>query len=327
MLSTYMYILIKVLNGSTGNKAEGRSPVEKKMSVTYNPNTPWPLPVLAKFLEVRHKLGYHEIYENGYVRNGEYDVPLSTFGKIVTFWTCRIFMLRVDMEQLGAVHLINDNGYYSKVEIHKNYGSDLVYVQKNSSGEKREVLVTNVNTGDIFSFALRVIAKKTLAGLANNKESQWNSLGGIIYPNKCRLKIWSSNHVVLSMHITLEEVQDTIRAPNPYLPPGFLDPEFSEQPTGSSMIVKLKLENLNEELNFGLQIDKKEEYIRYGQRKYLGLNSDIYVYVRNSPDSIVMSTNFEPAPRTIPHISRTLKFLRPDPIPITNIIKTVLLDK
>ncbi|KAL1431487.1 hypothetical protein MTO96_002258 [Rhipicephalus appendiculatus] len=38
------------------------------MSITYDPDTPWPFPILAKFLEIREQKGFHLFYQNGFVR-------------------------------------------------------------------------------------------------------------------------------------------------------------------------------------------------------------------------------------------------------------------
>ncbi|KAL1416767.1 hypothetical protein MTO96_027542 [Rhipicephalus appendiculatus] len=115
------------------------------MPVTYNPNTPWPLPVLAIFMEVRECRGYHEIYK----------------------------------------------------------------------------------------------------GFANDEWGPWIGQNGTIDPYKYQFKILQSDHVLLSMHITQENIPQ--EPDQVYFPPDYLGLEYSEKPPGSSLIAWLSLEKTDEE--------------------------------------------------------------------------------
>ncbi|KAL1448784.1 hypothetical protein MTO96_028138 [Rhipicephalus appendiculatus] len=66
------------------------------MSSKYNPKDPWPLPVLAKYAEVREYKGFHIIYTNGITRDKTYNIELQKLGEIPDGWTVRVFMFRTD---------------------------------------------------------------------------------------------------------------------------------------------------------------------------------------------------------------------------------------
>ncbi|XP_075740418.1 uncharacterized protein LOC142786684 [Rhipicephalus microplus] len=239
------------------------------MSITYNPDAPWPSRVLAKFIKVREKIGFHQIYTNGYVRGTYYEPILRDIGLIANYWTCRVFMLRADMDFIGAMHLIYNDNYYGKVEITKEDGTNIVSRQ-NSKGVKREdVLVSNVKTGDIFSFGLRIVTHNTLVGVANDVEGPQSYQHGAVRGNSYRFKFWQNNHILLSWHISQEDQEDSERRWDPYLPPDFFVVPYSEQRFGSSMIAWLEL------------ADQLKKFIKVGELtslfRTLKVSSDVEV--------------------------------------------------
>ncbi|KAL1416770.1 hypothetical protein MTO96_027545 [Rhipicephalus appendiculatus] len=211
------------------------------MSVTYDPNAPWPLPVLAKFVEVRDLNGYHEIYTNGFVRSHDYETLLSSMGGIKNDWTCRVFMLRVDMENTAGVHLIYNDDYYGKVEIREAFGADVYSLQNNNGTKRNEVLLKNVKQGDIFSFGLRINNYRDIVGCANDKWGPWTGQNGIIKAQDYRFKIWQRTHVLLSMHITQENFHQ--RPEEVFFPPDYLGLEYSVKPPGSSILACVQLQD------------------------------------------------------------------------------------
>ncbi|KAL3210430.1 hypothetical protein MRX96_037162 [Rhipicephalus microplus] len=186
-------------------------------------------------------LGEDRKKTNGYVRGTYYEPILRDIGLIANYWTCRVFMLRADMDFIGAMHLIYNDNYYGKVEITKEDGTNIVSRQ-NSKGVKREdVLVSNVKTGDIFSFGLRIVTHNTLVGVANDVEGPQSYQHGAVRGNSYRFKFWQNNHILLSWHISQEDQEDSERRWDPYLPPDFFVVPYSEQRFGSSMIAWLEL--------------------------------------------------------------------------------------
>ncbi|KAL1416763.1 hypothetical protein MTO96_027539 [Rhipicephalus appendiculatus] len=236
------------------------------MSVTYNPNTPWPIPVLAKFVEVRECRGYHEIFKNGFVRKHPFETKLSDMGSIKRDWICRVFMLRADMTTTGAMHLIFDPKYYGKVQFSDT--EDIYSLQNNNGAQRNEVLVSNVKVGDIFSIGLRINRHRDLVGLANDVEGPWIGQSGRIDSSKYQFKIWQGNHVLLSMHITQENIpQDSDQI---YYPPDYIYPEYSEKPPGSSLIAWLSLENTDDDLDFGVENNSKKRIYTLWQKAGVG---------------------------------------------------------
>lgn len=288
------------------------------MSVTYDANTPWPLPVLAKYLEVRDSKGYHEIYQNGFRQRKSFEVSLSDMGSIPNDWICRVFMLRTDMESTAAMHVIYNNNYFGKVELGKHTGEDIYSYQNNNGARKNEKLVSDVKEGDIFSIALRVNRLRDLVGGANDVWGPWTGQGGKINPKDYAFKIWQSNHILLSLHVSQEDLEVH---PNDVLyPPDYLGRSYSDKPAGSSMIVWLSLQNPDNELTFGVALEKgKKEYISYGKRPELMQHADVYLNVRNLEESLTMSTSFDPSPRSIPETSREFYYLRPHNAPTISI--------
>lgn len=294
------------------------------MAVTYDPNTPWPFAVLAKFIEVREYPGFHQIYRNGLTGRPHYETDLVNMGPITNYWTCRVFMLRVDMESTGAMHLIYSNYYYGKVEINKDNKENIVSLQNNNSSERKEALVSNVKNGDIFSFGLRIVQSKELVGLANDTGGPWSYQKGIINPNDYKFKIWQGTHVLLSMHITTEESKE------PYYPPNYVYPEYSEKPPGSNMIAYVELSDPSADVEFGVYGDDRSQNINYGKRTELGKHAPIFVYVRNLPGNFTLNTSFDPAPKTIQHKpngSRNIYFYRTNATPTIKITHYILSDK
>ncbi|KAL1431483.1 hypothetical protein MTO96_002254 [Rhipicephalus appendiculatus] len=147
-----------------------------------------------------------------------------------------------------------------------------------------------------------------------------NYQDGEIKEHEYRFKIFPSSHVLLSLHITQEEKEGTAEAGGPYIPPDYFTTDYSEKPSGSTIMAWLTLQNVDENLNFGLRFaDGGEQHINYGKQKQLGQQAPIYVFVRNLPDSFTMSTNFDSATRTITRTSRDMKFLRPAGCPTVSI--------
>lgn len=267
------------------------------MESKYDPNAPWPIAVLAKFFEVRDCRGYHEIYKNGLAERNAYEPNLSQMGHIPTDWICRVFMFRTNMNAIGAVHLIYSDHFFGKVEIRRENGEDIVSLQKNGvfNAVVREVLVSHVKVGDIFSFGLRINKHRDFIGLANNVSSRW-SAQGTIKPSDYRFKIWQSNHVLLSIHITQEDVETT----DILYPPAYLGTEYAEKPPGSRVVALLEFTHPDREVHFGVTFDNVNA-TNYGKRTDLPAYSLIYVYLVNWPKKYVISTSFDPVPRPLLH--------------------------
>lgn len=267
-------------------------------NITYNPNVPWPAPVLAKFIQIREKQGFHLIYKNGYHRNYDYERKLSDFKSITNGWTARIFMLRVNMSETAAMHIIYDGNYFGTTYIPKNGGEGIVSEQKGKDRYQYETLVPKVQPGDVFSIGMRVILTARfpyLQGAANDASGPWMNVGTLV-PNDWTFKIWQRSHLLLSMHITCEYEEGT----EIYLP-DYYDIPDSQQPPGSSMISRLEVKDVNTDLYLRINPGDGVKYENYGRRKDVANGSLIYVYIRNLPDRYVMTTSFDPQPRTILH--------------------------
>ncbi|KAL1431481.1 hypothetical protein MTO96_002252 [Rhipicephalus appendiculatus] len=190
---------------------------------------------------------FEAVYTNPY---------LSEMGRLANYWTCRVFMKRVNLTELGAMYLIYNNTYYGQVQISADDGTNIVSKQGNNIDKNmEEVLVSDVKTEDIFSFGLRVVNKNTLVGMANDKVGKDNYQNGEIKEHEYQFKIAQSSHVLLSLHITQEEKEGSADAGGPYFPPDYFKTSYSEQPSGSTITVWLSLENVDADLNFGLRFD------------------------------------------------------------------------
>nr|XP_037275867.1 uncharacterized protein LOC119168573 [Rhipicephalus microplus] len=128
-------------------------------------------------------------------------------GSIPNDWICRVFMLRTDMESTAAMHVIYNNNYFGKVELGKHTGEDIYSYQNNNGARKNEKLVSDVKEGDIFSIALRVNRLRDLVGGANDVWGPWIGQGGKINPKDYAFKIWQSNHILLSLHVSQEDLE------------------------------------------------------------------------------------------------------------------------
>lgn len=303
-------------------------------TITYNPNHAWPIPVLAKFTEIREKIGFHLIYKNGFRRNNDYEHHLFRLGGIGHHRTLRVFALRVDMEQICAMHIIYDDNYYGKVEI-PGGEAGIVSKQRGYDKAQHDVLVPNVDIGEVFSFGMRIIYTDSrrfhyLQGVANDAEGQWMNVG-YIDPKTYKFKIWQRNHIFLSMHITCEEcVLGEDRTGHPFYLPEYFDIPESEQPPGSSMIARLQLKDPNSDLNIGVDPGTGTKYHNYGKRQDLSADSPFTVYIRNLPDRYVMVTSFDPQLITTQHNNRgkrNIWFHRGDNSVTLNLTHYILWDK
>lgn len=266
------------------------------MSIKYDPNAPWPLPVLARFLETRELKGFHLIYKNGYVRQGRpYFQDLKDFGEVTSTWSVRVFMMRVDTINNATVNLRGGRDHYNNVQMSEN-SEDIVQIQKNGEENKEtaKTLISDIKIGTIFSFGVQITETGNIVGFANDT---WGASFKSNPPNKGKYKvrIVQSTHVVLSIHITGEDKMVNFTTPD------HLNKDYSAQPPGSNMTIELKLLQPDKELIFGLELGKGIEYVSYGKRQDLKKDSTIYVYVRNLPNSLDMTTSFDAAPRKIQH--------------------------
>lgn len=265
-------------------------------TITYNPNNPWPIPVLAKFMEIRESQGFHLIYKNGISRNPLYEYDLDRMGQIFHGWTVRLFMMVTSMQYAG-VHIIKNDYRYGKVELYVGSSKDIVYTQRGKDPEQDGSLVVDVKPGDIFSFGMRVRKPDHhyLQGVANETEGPWMNVGAI-RPADFKFKIRQNDHIILSIHLTYE-----LTGQSPYLLPEYFDIPDSQQPPGSNMISKLKLINENAAIEVGIDPGNGTKFENYGIRKDLKESPLIYVYIRNLPDRYMITTNFDPQPKTILH--------------------------
>ncbi|KAL1416766.1 hypothetical protein MTO96_027542 [Rhipicephalus appendiculatus] len=149
------------------------------------------------------------------------------------------------MTKVAAMHLMYSDLYYGKVEIRSDYGEKIFSLQNNNGAEIHEALISNVKAGDIFSFGLRINNCRDLVGFANDEWGPWIGQNGTIDPYKYQFKILQSDHVLLSMHITQENIPQ--EPDQVYFPPDYLGLEYSEKPPGSSLIAWLSLEKTDEE--------------------------------------------------------------------------------
>lgn len=275
------------------------------MSLKYDPNTPWAIPVLAQFVQIREYYGYHLIYKNGFIRGKDYehDMLAGNIGEFCNGWTVRLFMFRPDMTSDGAeVHVIYRNKYWCKAKINKN--DPAIYNdQKGYDGKKDNVIVPTVNAGDVFSFGIRWYDHQYFVPVANEAGGDWTNFTSYSR-RECRFKIWQRDYPLLSLHLTDEHQNRNYSLPYEWFDmPGF------DKPPGSSFIATLKLKNTSSDIKLGIYQESDAKYIDYGKRTDLAVGSTFYAYIRNLPDHYTMATSFDPAPRTVLHGQKWKRFI------------------
>lgn len=276
------------------------------MSLTYNPNDPWPLPVLAKFVEVRENNGFHLIYKNGFRWSSDYEETLDKFGPVRSGWTARLFMFRPDMSSKTVIEIKYSNKYRVRGELDVNATKVRLETSgyiPNINGELSPV----INPGDVFSIGLRRDGDRYFEIVVNDEVSREQNLGESTEYKDLTFKIWQRSNLILSIHMTNEFGEKL------YGLPDYFDIPRSEQPPGSSMIAQLELQDETKNLIFSIYT-KENEYIDYGIRKDLSKSSAFYVYVKHLPTYYTMVTSFDPVPRRIEqqqNSARNIWFYRP----------------
>ncbi|XP_065280327.2 uncharacterized protein [Dermacentor albipictus] len=266
--------------------------------VEYDPNEPWPLPMLALFLEIREKRGFHQIYPNGFVRYRDHEVDL--LGEFYDGWTGRVFMCRSKKLPRTAVHTIYDSGYFCKTEISRNETS-IRTIQKGVDPDTNQELGVTAKAGDIYSMGIRVVSGKYFQSVANEKAGPWMNMKTRVKTSEYKFKIWSREDVILSVHLSEERE-------NNYKPlPEYYDLPKCQQPPGSTVIALLECQNPEEEIKVAIDTEGKnpqpQDYVNYGKVPSLKQKPKFFVYVRNLPEHYTVATSFSPEPRRIAHKS------------------------
>ncbi|XP_049514159.1 uncharacterized protein LOC125941248 [Dermacentor silvarum] len=263
----------------------------------YNPSDPWPTATLAHFLEIRNKRGFHQIYPNGLLRG--YDYEIDTPSIIYNGWTVRVFMFRSQKKPLVAIHMIYNNSYYCKTEIHD--GQNVVRtLQAGYDPTNNREMGVSVKPGDVYSIGIQLRSSKFLISVANEITGDWMNMKSIT-ANEFKLKIWSRSDVVLSLHMSEEVLDQYSRLP------WFFDLPDSSQPPGSCIIALLECTNPNEDTLVRLDNEGTGRHnlanVNYGKVPGLMKGQTFYVYIRNLPDRYTVATSFDPVPRTVAHKS------------------------
>ncbi|KAL1446889.1 hypothetical protein MTO96_028706 [Rhipicephalus appendiculatus] len=283
------------------------------MSLEYNANAAWPIEVLAKFVEVRELNGYHVIYKNGFVRGSNYEIKTDDIGYIDNGWTARVFMFRRDLENGASLHMITTKSYWCKVIV-KDGATSVMEDLSGFDGTKYNELGPQIKAGDVFSLAIRRRKDRYLTAIVNDTEGNWMNMkeSNSIYTFK--FKIWQRNLPILSIHLTNEfktEWEESHGKKCSRYVIGCKDhfdlPKI-ESPPGSSFIALLQLEKPDEDVDLGIKTDHVE-YQHYGKIPGATESMLVSVYIRNLPNSYVMSTSFDPQPKIIVHKTENTRYI------------------
>lgn len=261
----------------------------------YNPSDPWPTAILAQFVEIRNKRGFHQIYPNGLLLG--YDYEIDTPNIIYHGWTVRCFMFRTKTKPHTAVHMTYSNFYYCKTEIDEGQNG-IRTRQAGYDPEKNEEFGVSVKPGEVYSIGIQMRHFKYLISVANDKSSPWMNMLNI-EASKFKMKIWPRADVILSVHMSEEVFDKYYRLPwNFYLP-------YTKQPPGSCVIALLECADPKEDTIMYMDNDGTGDrdlaLVNYGKVPGLMKGQTLYVYVRNLPDRYTISTSFNNEPRTVAH--------------------------
>nr|XP_054926740.1 uncharacterized protein LOC126530720 isoform X5 [Dermacentor andersoni] len=266
--------------------------------VDYDPNEPWPLPLIALFLQIRENRGYHQIYPNGFVRGYDYEIELPNI--FYNGWTARVFMRRSKSLPGVGVHTIYDTKYFCKTEIPAN-GTGIYTSQRGYDSPKDKALGPVAKAGDIYSMGIRIMSGKFFLSVANEIAGDWMNMTSNIKASDYKFKIWSREDVILSIHMS-EEVEN-----NYYRLPWHYDLPYSSQPPGSSIIALLECETPEEETKVSIDTEgngpRSRDFVNYGKVPGLKKMETFFVYARNLPEGYTVATSFSPEPKMVAHKS------------------------
>ncbi|XP_054920698.1 uncharacterized protein [Dermacentor andersoni] len=266
--------------------------------MNYNPSDAWPLPILAQFIEVREKRGFHQIYPNGFIRASDYEITLPEI--YYNGWTARLFMRRSKELPDVAIEITYSSSYYCKTLI-KEGETSIQTSQRGYDQPKDEALGQEAKAGDIYSMGIRLMDDLYLMSVANEAVSAWQSMKSALKGYTYLLKIRSKQDVILSMHMSEEAENNYLRLPQYFDLPG------TKHPPGSSIVALLECTDPAADTTFSLDTDGQASdglvSAKYGKVPGLMKDETFFVYVRNLPDRYMVAASFRSEPFTIAHRS------------------------
>ncbi|XP_070381372.1 uncharacterized protein [Dermacentor albipictus] len=268
----------------------------------YNPSESWPFPILAQFIEIREKRGFHQIYTNGFIRTSDYEIELPKY--YYNGWTARVFMRRSKELPSVSIEIVYNSGWYCKTLINDSENA----IRTSTSGNEPDnhaAMGPEANAGSIYSMGIRLVKDFYLMSVANEASGTPQSMKTSLKGYRYDFKISSRTDVILSVHMS-EEIE------NNYVSlPRYFDLLDTKHPPGSSIVALVKCTDPGAETTFYLDNDSKHPEdlsdtkglapVKFKTVHDLKKDQEFYVYVRNLPHRYTVATSFSPEPRPIDH--------------------------
>ncbi|KAL1474724.1 hypothetical protein MTO96_037775 [Rhipicephalus appendiculatus] len=257
--------------------------------------------LMAMYLEVREKPGWHAEYPYGSPKYGEETKPYPAGA--YNGLTHRVFLFKSDNEPTSLEVTWNGKNktWHNRVLVDKNGKCHCAYSDETSKNKEVTVFIKEaiVDQGDFYSFAVRLTDTKYFQTYVNDKPGFKANMQNITLPAQWEWILKAQNDTLLSIHFSAEEGNNF---PIAGLGTSYEAISKFKTPPGSTLFVEFSVINPTKPISIGVGSSALD--IEYPSVSGIKADQKVTAFIRNSPDFWMLSTSFDPVPKQIPRGAR-----------------------